>query len=276
MMNAKIKHVAIMSENCPRLARFYEAAFGMKGAKSNPSPDDLSSELKPRAFNVSDGNVGFNFNPRKPGRPAALDHFGFEFDDAEAACTRIREQYPAVNILKRPSNRPFAGLSTHDPAGNIFDLSQKQMENRGGVYTADGWEAPRFLDHFVLRVVDPLSIARFYTEVFDLEEQEKALEDPNIYLGDGRVTLVIAPWDITRFKGTGIERPGLDHLGFKVESVEAVKEDLEKLAEHDPSSAPRPVGLGPEGEARLALLSSCRYGRSQLSDPDCVFIDIHE
>lgn len=276
MLNTKIKHVATMSENCPRLAKFYGAVFGMKGFKSGPDPDDPSLKLKPKAFTVSDGNIGFNFNPRKPGRPASLDHFGFEVEDAEAACARLRDKYPKVKVLKRPSNRPFAGLTTHDPAGNTFDLSQKQMENRRDAYVADGWDAQRTIDHLVLRVVDPASIARFYKEIFELEEQEKALEDPNFYLSDGRVTLVIAPWDITIFKGTGIERPGLDHIGFKVESMAAVKSDLEKIAESDPSSAGRPVGVGPEGEARLALLTSCRYGKSHLSDPDFVFIDIHE
>ena len=276
MLNTKIKHIATMSENCPRLAKFYGTAFGMKGFKSGPAPDDPSLKLKPKAVTVSDGYVGFNFNPRKPGRPAALDHFGFEVDNVEGTCARLRDKYPKVKVLQRPSNRPFAGLTTHDPAGNIFDLSQKQMTNRRDVYVADSWTAQRTLHHFVLRVLDPPSIARFYQDIFELEEQEKALEDPNIYLTDGRVTMVISPWDITNFKGTGIERPSMDHLGFKVESIDAVKSDLDKLAQSDPSSAARPVGVGPEGEARLALLSNCRYGQLQLSDPDCVFIDIHE
>ena len=37
---------------------------------------------------------------------------------------------------------------------------------------------------------------------------------------------MIMPWDITDFDGTGIERPALDHIGFKVESVEQTKKDL--------------------------------------------------
>ncbi|MBA2690790.1 MAG: hypothetical protein H0U63_08305, partial [Burkholderiales bacterium] len=45
-----------------------------------------------------------------------------------------RRKYPAVRIMKRPSTRPFAGITTHDPAGNIFDLSQRDMENRTSVY----------------------------------------------------------------------------------------------------------------------------------------------
>ena len=109
-----------------------------------------------------------------------------------------------------------------------------------------------------------------------MEEEDKALEDPNYYLTDGRVTMVITPWDITNFKGTGIERPSIDHVGFKVESIDAVKKDLEKLEKSDPHSAATPIGVGPEGEVRVALLATCRYGKFHLSDPDCVFIDIHE
>src|SRR6476661_9006054 len=87
-----------------------------------------------RAITVGDGYVGLNINPRKAGRPAGLDHFGLEVDDVEAVRARLRERYPAVQVLARPSTRPFAGVSTHDPDGNLFDLSQRTMENRASVY----------------------------------------------------------------------------------------------------------------------------------------------
>jgi len=32
---------------------------------------------------------------------------------------------PEVNVLKRPGSREFAGITTHDPAGNVFDLHQE-------------------------------------------------------------------------------------------------------------------------------------------------------
>ena len=36
--------------------------------------------------------------------------------DAELVFSRLKEKYPKVQVLKRPGNRPFAGISTHDPA----------------------------------------------------------------------------------------------------------------------------------------------------------------
>ena len=38
------------------------------------------------------------------------------------------------------------------------------------------------------------------------------------------------PWKISDFSGSGIERPALDHIGFKVESLSAFKADVEKHA----------------------------------------------
>jgi len=124
--------------------------------------------------------------------------------------------------------------------------------------------------------MNPMGIAAFYRDLFDLKEEEKALEDPNFYLTDGRVTLIIAPWKMSDFAGAGIDRPGLEHLGYKVESVEVVKKELAALRESDPEMRERIISEPKEGERRLALIASCRHGRYQFSDPDGVFVDIAE
>src|SRR2546423_4828092 len=123
-MPAKIKHIAIVSDQYALEGRFYEAVFGMRSA-ADKRPE--------RAVTISDGNVGLNINPRKAGRPAGLDHFGIEVDDAEDVCARL-SRHPGVNFVKRPDTRPFAGISANDPAGNVFDISQRDMENRASVY----------------------------------------------------------------------------------------------------------------------------------------------
>jgi hypothetical protein len=107
-----------------------------------------------------------------------------------------------------------------------------------------------------------------------LKEADKAMEDPNYYLTDGQMTLIIAPWKMSDFEGAGIDRPGLEHVGFKVESVEAVKKELAALREADPEMRERIVSVPDEAERRLALIASCRHGQDQFSDPDGVFIDI--
>ena len=124
--------------------------------------------------------------------------------------------------------------------------------------------------------MNPANIAAFYRDSFDLQEAEKALEDPNFYLTDGKVTLIIAPWKMSDFEGAGIDRPGIEHIGFKVENVETFKKDLAALREANPEMRERIVSEPSEGERRLALIASCRHGQHQFSSPDGVFVDISE
>src|SRR6266705_5219860 len=230
-MPAKIRHIAIVSDQYALEGRFYEAVFGMKTA-SDTRPE--------RAVTVSDGYVGLNINPRKAGRPAGLDHFGLEVEDAQAVCARLRERHPGIRVLKRPSTRPFAGISTHDPAGNVFDISQKDMQNRTSVYVEAQREQARSISHLAIRTLNVDEVAGFYADVCELEPLEKKSGDPNHYLSDGRVTLMLMPWNILDYHGGGVARPG------------------------------------PDGEARLKLFAGCPCGAYHLADPGGVLIDIAE
>src|SRR6201997_446020 len=169
-MFSKINHVAIVSDNYAQLAQFYEAVFGMRSsAKTRPG----------RAVTVGDGYVGLNINPRRAGRCAGLDHFGIQVDDCETVFERMRKKYPSVKWLKRPSNRPFAGISTHDPDGNVFDLSQKDMKNRGGLYVEADTQQERYINHYAVRTMRPELCAEFYRDVLDLTPLNRAPGDPN-------------------------------------------------------------------------------------------------
>jgi catechol 2,3-dioxygenase-like lactoylglutathione lyase family enzyme len=266
-LSAKIRHIAIVSDRYALQGRFYEAVFGMRSA-----PDKRPE----RAVTVSDGYVGLNINPRKAGRTAGLDHFGFEVEDAEATCARLG-RYEGLHILKRPSTRPFAGLSAHDPAGNLFDISQRTMENRASVYVDEpSEEAPRAISHLAIRTLHAEQVAEFYVDVFGLQPVNPAAADRNFYLSDGRVTLVLMPWDIRDYAGGGIVRPGPDHFGFKVESMQALQERVATVGDNNPHLRPLPVGAGTEGAARLALFAQCPCGHHHLADPDGVLIDVSE
>lgn len=266
-MSAKIRHIAIISDQYALLGRFYEAVFGMKTA-ADKRPE--------RAVTVSDGYVGLNINPRKAGRPAGLDHFGVEVEDVERTCALLRERYPAIEVLKRPGTRPFAGISSHDPAGNLFDLSQTDMENRASVYVEPPREQACAISHLALRTLHADEVADFYLHLFGFERIGKKNGDPNHYLSDGRVTLIVMPWSILDYAGGGIARPGPDHIGFRVESLRAVKERLQAVGDNNPHLRPFPVGAGPEGAARLKLFERCPCGAHHLADPDGVLIDLAE
>jgi catechol 2,3-dioxygenase-like lactoylglutathione lyase family enzyme len=265
---AKINHVAIVSQEYALLASFYESLFGMKR-----SPTGKIN----RAITVGDGYVGLNINPRKAGRPAGLDHFGIEVAEVETVLDRMRSKYPEADWVQRPSTRPFAGITANDPDGNVFDLSQKQMANRSGVYVDNetGSRNERHISHVAMRTLHPDEMARFYVDVFELSEQNAKPGDPNHYLSDGKMTLMITPWRIKNYLGQSILPTGMDHVGFTVESVDKLKEDLDELVGINPVMNPIPVGKGKEGGNRLELLKrQCPIGEYFLSDPDFTMISV--
>ena len=267
-MFAKINHVAIVSERYTLLSAFYQSVFGMKGS---------SLDRPMRALTVGDGYVGLNINPRKAGRPAGLDHFGIEVDDADTALERMA-RHKAADWVKRPGSRPFAGITANDPDGNVFDISQRKMENRGAIYVENqGEQAERCITHVAMRTMRPDEMARFYTDVFELKEANSKPGDPNHYLTDGKVTLMIMPWRIKNYVGQSILPTGMDHVGFTVESVEKLKADVEEVVGFNPVLNPIPVGKGKEQGARLDLLKQqCPMGQHFLSDPDFTMIAVSE
>src|SRR5207247_10156976 len=75
-------------------------------------------------------------------------------------------------IVKRPSARPFAAYSGHDPDGNVFDLAQKKEDTRKEVYAeiaGGGWAQDRYINKFAIRTPNAEECAKFYSEVFVLE-----------------------------------------------------------------------------------------------------------
>jgi catechol 2,3-dioxygenase-like lactoylglutathione lyase family enzyme len=267
-MAARLNHIAIASDHYAINGRYYEALFGMKQS-SKPRPA--------RSVVIGDGYVGMNCIPRRDGRYSGLDHFGIEVDDLEDTLARIRKFDPTLEAIKRPPIRPFAAFSAHDPDVNIFDLSQKDLGLQKEVYAEnDGSRAqPRTISHFALRTRHAEKCAAFYAEVFGFATPNRP-KDENFYLTDGRVTLAIIPWKIADYYAQDPARTGLDHIGFKVESIEQFKKDMEFLVGENPHMRGRALGYGSEGEARLKLFQKCPLGSFHVSDIEGVHIDIAE
>jgi catechol 2,3-dioxygenase-like lactoylglutathione lyase family enzyme len=265
-MFAKINHLAICSKDYAANARFYQALFGMKAsAQGRPA----------RAVPVSDGQIGLNNIPLRDGRRSGLDHFGFEVASIPLVLERIAKFDSALEFVQRPSVRPNAAFSAHDPDFTIFDLAERNSGKAKDVFAEGGWEQPRYINHVTLRVRDVNRTADFYSSVFELVPVNTR-KDGNRYLSDGRVTLVILPWTMKNFVGHDPMPPGLEHFGMKVESVAALKADMEDLIGQNPMMVTRPLGVGPEAEARLGVLKQCPAGTWHLTDLEGCHIDVSE
>ncbi|MFT5539568.1 MAG: catechol 2,3-dioxygenase-like lactoylglutathione lyase family enzyme [Alphaproteobacteria bacterium] len=269
-MNAKINHLTIVSEDSYALGRFYEGFFHMRPTETK----DVTGAVR-----MGDGNIGLNIKPRLPGTPAQLHYFGIEVDNIELACARMHENYPSVEWLERSSRRPFPSIAAHDPDGNFFGLSQTGMKDCADIYEVEGRDQDRVIDHIALRVLHPEQVAEFYVKVFNLSPLHNSPEGGNFYLSDGHVTLAIIPWILNDFMGTGISARGMDHIGFKVESITALKSDIDRITEQNYRFQPRTsiVGRGKEGSARLAMFrKTCPLGCHHMADSDGFLLDVTE
>jgi catechol 2,3-dioxygenase-like lactoylglutathione lyase family enzyme len=270
-MFAKIRHVAAHTERYEAMAKFYQTIFGMKQITTGLV--DETGQHNPKRGHISDGVIGLALLAKRPGSQQGLDHFGFECEDVKEVLDRIKQKYPGLLFTKALSYVPFAGIRAQDPAGTQFDLSQKGMSNVREGYLKDGWEQPRWLNHIALRVREPEEVAEFYTNVLELEEMPGVAADGAISLGDGKVRLVIRRCHDGFYRSL---RQGFDHIGFKVESVEKAKRDLDELATAFPESAPKKIAVGMQGGELEKDLQACPMGKHVFADPDGVLLDISE
>ena len=110
---AKIKHIAIVTMDSEKLAKFYCEVFDMK----------ILSSSKSGATYLTDGYINVALLPQKSeGKPNGLNHFGFEIDDQEEIARKM-EAFGLAAPGQRPRNRPYAETRGCDPEGNNFDLS---------------------------------------------------------------------------------------------------------------------------------------------------------
>jgi catechol 2,3-dioxygenase-like lactoylglutathione lyase family enzyme len=116
---ARIRHIAILTEDVDRLVQFYTTAFGLEVV------DGVGT-----ATYLSDGHINLAIIPIGPEREIegphlqpGINHLGFEVDDVAALAPVCRELGAAADVAKRPPNRE-AESRVHDPDGNPVDLSQ--------------------------------------------------------------------------------------------------------------------------------------------------------
>lgn len=263
-MGSKINHVAIMSGNYALESKFYESLFGMRGSpKGRPA----------RAVSIGDGYVGMNINPRRAGRPGRLDHFGIQVDDLTETMARMKEKHPEIGLLQRPSTRPFAAFSTHDPDGNVFDLTQAKGDNLKDVYSHNDWQSDRIISHIGIRTLNAEACAEFYIEMFDLKPANLPIANA-FGVTDGRVTLVLIPWKLKDYADARVLGPGMEYIGFKVEDMAKFRNDVTRVSDGNPLLTPSPLGLGAESRARLEVFERSSLGFWHIADPDGVLLDI--
>lgn len=273
-MFAQLNHMAMISPQYPLLERFYRSHFKFRISERAHHDAEASSV-------VGDGYVGLNILPRRDGYMGGIDHFGIIVDSIDTVLERMKSAHPKTNIVKRPSYRPFAAYSGHDPDGNVFDLAEKKGENLKDVYVEqqeEGWEESNEcqLRRFAIRTPNAEECAEFYANVFELQLMNTPEGKEGFHLTDGRVILSLMQWDIEKFDGMSIKRPGPDHIGIRVPDLDEFKKEAKRLAEKNTFIAARPLGGSQEASTRRDHFARSALGKYQMADPDGNWIDISD
>ena len=129
------------------------------------------------------------------------------------------------------------------------------------------------IKHIALSTQDPDKTARFYIDVFGMKEIGK-IDNPNTsgyYLSDGDLNLAILKFKNDAVAGAerGKDWSGIHHLGFQVESLEAITERLAAAGSARRDDVNEALGVG-HGDKRYANVE-VKY-----SGPDNVMVDVSE
>jgi catechol 2,3-dioxygenase-like lactoylglutathione lyase family enzyme len=283
---ARISHIASISNNPTPVATLYETIFGLELDQTLRSPD--FGEF------LSDGNITFNLRPRLAGHRVGLDHFGIEIDNMAALFDKLRADYPAIDWVAQPPEGANGDYFCHDPAGSIFALSQtdgREIGDRPSVRPkslnfarwSKGDPAARYIHHYAIRTRKLEECAQFYHDIFGFSHKGPTADDPNHYLSDGRMTLMLIPWTITDYGGISVTGRGPDHIGFKVEDGAMVREEIDGYCSHfSPGQAPMWLLTAvsrttDESQIRAAMIEkSCPISQYQFTDKDGVFVVISD
>ncbi len=114
---AKIRHVAVCTENPAKLAEFYQTTFGMKEVARGTEKEGR------QAIYLSDGYINLALLPAR-GRREGIEHFGFEVENIEESGRVAKAQGAKQGLAPRPRDGRFAEFRIHDPVGVPVDLSE--------------------------------------------------------------------------------------------------------------------------------------------------------
>jgi catechol-2,3-dioxygenase len=111
----KLRHLALLTHQPDKLADYSKRVFDMKEMyrTKNGSVHLSDGEVNLAILNASD--------PKEPGHPVGLYHFGFHVEDNKEVTARINEVYPAGAPKERKAT--YAEGRATDPDGNLIDIS---------------------------------------------------------------------------------------------------------------------------------------------------------
>jgi catechol 2,3-dioxygenase-like lactoylglutathione lyase family enzyme len=242
---AKIRHIAFIVKDPPKLYDFYHHLFGVEAVRHGPTGAiHVIDGLFNLAFlkqNISDSAVvnTHRADGEEVDQRQGINHYGFLVNNVEKTLSRLDS---SLQRGETPQNGRPAEMRILDPWGNKVDLSARGFLGR------EEKKLPG-VRHLVVQTDAPDRTAEFYESVFDLKQIGKTADD-SIRLSDGDITL-----DLTKKQSIG--KPGIQYFGVQVEDWAQAKSRFREIG----MELPDPKGLQTE---------------VQLSDPEGNFFTVSE
>jgi catechol 2,3-dioxygenase-like lactoylglutathione lyase family enzyme len=216
-VDARIRYIAMVSEQPEKLAGFYKHYFGM-------------SELGRVDGEIALTDGFYNLSIVKPGgddTELGLSHFGLEIDDIHEVEGRLEEFAPYANLRAETGGLLRGEYRVSDPNGHSVSLSTRHFN-----VPAATRHMPN-IRHVALSTPKNDEILNFYINVFGFREPttSKKIRDAGVnetrFSADGSTSMAILKypvdqdaeepeggWTARHFKG------GLNHFGFLVPDIQ--------------------------------------------------------
>ncbi|MGH7364880.1 MAG: VOC family protein [Candidatus Rokuibacteriota bacterium] len=137
------------------------------------------------------------------------------------------------------------------------------------------------IKHIALATQDPEKTAKFYVDVFGMKQIGR-VDHPAVsgfFLSDGDLNLAVLKFKNDAVAGAerGKDFSGLHHIGFQVDSLEAIAERLAAAGSERRDDVNDALGVG-RGERRYANRDGKPYGNVEVKygGPDGVMVDVSE
>ena len=111
---ARIRHIALLTKDTEKLAKFYKTSFGLR--------EVARSGEDGRAIYLSDGHINLAILPARNCREG-IYHFGIEVEDVKGTVQTALQAGATGGTAELPRDGRFAETFVLDPVGTRVDLS---------------------------------------------------------------------------------------------------------------------------------------------------------
>jgi catechol 2,3-dioxygenase-like lactoylglutathione lyase family enzyme len=244
MVKAKLRHVAISTEDPAKTAAWYQDLFGLVEVGRTHSG----------GYYLSDGDINFAVLSVRSGEDRSriergVHHFGFVVDDPPAVYRKLAD-LGAERLGNRPLDNQYFEVQYLGPDGVTVDIGEHGWVGAKGLEASDEGPARAKLRHVAISTEDPAKTAAWYQDLFGLVEVGRS-HSGGYYLTDGDINFAVLR--IRSETDPGQIETGMSHFGFIVADPQAAYRRLAELgAERRPDV---PLGnqyfevkyLGPDG-----------------------------